>query len=310
MTAIDPGHDRRSDAPDMAVTPIDGDTRWETYAEAGVRLGLTAEAVRAHAKRQRWPRHRPNSDPNGPVLVAVPQDFRSGRGAVKPAFDPGQSTLLPGAAEAFRLALEQAGQRADMAERARADAEARSARAETRSDRADQAVTEAVRRAEWAETDRRAAEGRADAAERDRQEAMTLVEKTVAMLTAERARAEEARQQDAALIAELRAKDAQADGLRDRLAGAQAELSQAQAAADRARAEAQAAQERADAAIRAECQQAGALQERLNHTERDLAVAQHDTQAAQEAAAELRLAEETRKARGRLRRAWDGWRGR
>jgi hypothetical protein len=30
--------------------------------------------------------------------------------------------------------------------------------------------------------------------------------------------------------------------------------------------------------------QAGALQERLNHTERDLAVAQHDAQAAQEAA--------------------------
>ena len=42
----------------------------------------------------------------------------------------------------------------------------------------------------------------------------------------------------------------------------------------------------------------------------ELAVAQHDAQAGQQAAKELRQAEEARKARGRLRRAWDGWRGR
>jgi hypothetical protein len=45
------------------------------------------------------------------------------------------------------------------------------------------------------------------------------------------------------------------------------------------------------------------------HT-RELTVAQHDARAGQQAAAELRQAEATRKARGRLRRAWDGWRGR
>jgi hypothetical protein len=56
----------------MTITPIASETRWETYAEAAVRLGITAEAVRAHAKRQHWPRQRPNSDPNGPVLVAIP----------------------------------------------------------------------------------------------------------------------------------------------------------------------------------------------------------------------------------------------
>jgi hypothetical protein len=43
---------------------------------------------------------------------------------------------------------------------------------------------------------------------------------------------------------------------------------------------------------------------------RELAVARHDALAAQQAAAELRQAEAARKARGRLRRAWDGWRGR
>jgi hypothetical protein len=42
---------------------------------------------------------------------------------------------------------------------------------------------------------------------------------------------------------------------------------------------------------------------------RDLAVAQHDAQAGQQAAAVLRQAEAERKARGRLRRAWAAWRG-
>ena len=43
---------------------------------------------------------------------------------------------------------------------------------------------------------------------------------------------------------------------------------------------------------------------------RKLAGAKHDALAAQQAAAVLRQAETERKARGRLRRAWDGWRGR
>ena len=74
------------------------------------------------------------------------------------------------------------------------------------------------------------------------------------MLTDERARAdrtEAARQKDEALIAnleaDLRAKDAQADALRDQLVGAQAELSLALAATDTARGEARTAQEAAEA---------------------------------------------------------------
>jgi hypothetical protein len=50
--------------------------------------------------------------------------------------------------------------------------------------------------------------------------------------------------------------------------------------------------------------------EQRKRLESDLAVAQHDAQAAQQAAGALRRADEARKARGRLRRAWDGWRGR
>jgi hypothetical protein len=57
-------------------------------------------------------------------------------------------------------------------------------------------------------------------------------------------------------------------------------------------------------------QTAAELRDRLDSVERDLAVAQHDAQTAQQAAGALRRVDEARKARGRLRRAWDGWRGR
>jgi hypothetical protein len=66
-----------------------------------------------------------------------------------------------------------------------------------------------------------------------------------------------------------------------------------------------------DAETRAERERlrAEGLQERLSGADRELAVAQHDAEAAQEAAAKLRLAEDARKARGRLRRVWAAWRG-
>jgi hypothetical protein len=104
-------------------------TRWETYAEAGRRLGITPEAVRAHAKRQKWQRQRPNSDPHGPVLVEVPADFRPLR--VVGGHDPGQSTVMTEAIEALRDALAMFEGRADRAEaRAdRADADRRAAEA-------------------------------------------------------------------------------------------------------------------------------------------------------------------------------------
>ena len=43
---------------------------------------------------------------------------------------------------------------------------------------------------------------------------------------------------------------------------------------------------------------------------RDLRPANARVEAAEDAAEELRVADAARKARGRLRRAWDGWRGR
>ena len=75
-------------------------------------------------------------------------------------------------------------------------------------------------------------------------------------------------------------------------------------------AEAAARADRTEAALTSERARADALRDRLEQAQAELAVAQHDAQAGQQAAAELRRAEADRKARGRLRRAWDGWRGR
>jgi hypothetical protein len=99
-----------------------------------------------------------------------------------------------------------------------------------------------------------------------------------------------------------------------------------QADGDRRSAEARA--ERAETAIAGERQRADALRatidelkagqalmvdmhaRELNEARAVAEAAQHAAEEAQEAAEELRQAETARKARGRLRRAWDGWRGR
>lgn len=80
--AVDAGHGCRGTlrsmnadvTPDEVVaTPV---TRWETYAEIAARFGITPEAARAHAKRQRWKRRpRSNSDPFAPAQFEVPPDW-------------------------------------------------------------------------------------------------------------------------------------------------------------------------------------------------------------------------------------------
>jgi hypothetical protein len=55
---------------------------------------------------------------------------------------------------------------------------------------------------------------------------------------------------------------------------------------------------------------AGATQHDAQAAQADAQAAQADAQKAQDASEELRKENEARKARGRLRRAWDGWRGR
>jgi hypothetical protein len=129
------------------------------------------------------------------------------------------------------------------------------------------------------------AEQRAVRAEQRADEAVQLAKAALARADRAEERAEEANKRAEIADVNRRAAEAGADAERTR--------------ADQAEEDRRAAEGRADA-----------LREKLDHTERDLAVVRHDAEAAQQAAAELRLAEEARKARGRLRRAWDGWRGR
>ena len=49
------------------------DDRWLTYIEAGELLGLSPEAVRSIARRQKWPRQSPNAI-GKVVRVLVPAD--------------------------------------------------------------------------------------------------------------------------------------------------------------------------------------------------------------------------------------------
>ena len=134
---------------------------WLTYAQAGERFGLSAEAVRLRARRLGW-RTQPGND--GRTLVLVPDDAD-----VQPRpRPPEQPAEQPPGLDAVHGALQREYERADRAERT-ADLERQRAdqaekRAELERDRADRAET----RAATAEADRRAAEGRVDAADADR----------------------------------------------------------------------------------------------------------------------------------------------
>ena len=129
---------------------------------------------------------------------------------------------------------------------------------------------------------------------------------------------EDVRQQDseavmaavAWLIAGAERAETEADRHRERADAAEARAGRIEKDRDRANAvivKLEADVRAKDARIEQATAEATEHRERL---ERDLAVAQHDARAAQQAAGALRRADEARKARGRLRRAWDGWRGR
>ena len=107
---------------------------WLTYAQAGGRLGVSAEAVRAVAKRRRWPRRRSNTDPHGAVEVEVPDDARiTPKPAARPVTDrspPGRLDLAAGALAALETAVMSLTARAERAEAASLATEARALAAE------------------------------------------------------------------------------------------------------------------------------------------------------------------------------------
>jgi MinD-like ATPase involved in chromosome partitioning or flagellar assembly len=96
---------------------------WTTYAEAGARLGVSAEAVRAIAKRRHWPRRRSNTDPHGAVEVEMPDDVQiSPKPPARPVTlrsPPDHSDLAAGALAALETAVMSLTARAEAAEQGR-----------------------------------------------------------------------------------------------------------------------------------------------------------------------------------------------
>jgi hypothetical protein len=231
---------------------IPGDVTWMSYAELGRLRGISAASAKRLSNRRRW---RKRSGNDGTTRVAVPAGEDAPRETVPGDVSGELSRLLVEAnaradaahqrtdaalavADQTLAQLSEATGRSGEADRRAEAAETRADAAEADRRAADARAGAERARADQAEADRRAAEGRADtagrraeAAERDRREALSLVEQSAAGLIAERGKA---------------------DGLRDRLVGAQAELSLVQAAADRARGEAQEALQRAEALEQAE----------------------------------------------------------
>ena len=131
---------------------------WLTYAQAGARFGMSADAVRMRARRLGW-RTQPGND--GRALVLVPDDIEVQPRERSPERAHEHSAeRSPEQGEIARLTvlLTAADARAEKAD-LRAD------RAEQRAEQAEQRADAAILRADAADADRRTAQARVDAAE-------------------------------------------------------------------------------------------------------------------------------------------------
>jgi hypothetical protein len=209
------------DRPD--VTPDADQGQWLTYRQIGDLRRISKPSAERLVRRHRW---RRQVDNQGVTRVLVPPDWLteapSDTQASLPDITPSGSPDITQDRELFAGAL---------------------------------AALEGTMSFLQGQLD--TANRRAEAAEAGRQEAISLAEKTVTMLTEERGRAEVAQQR-----------------------------------ADRA-------EDRADG-----------LRRRVDELEVNLGAARTEAQRATETMAAMTRNEVARKARGRLRRAWDGWRGR
>ena len=222
---------------DSRSTPVlNGVSDWLTYAEAGARFGVSAEAVRQLAMRRKWPRRRPNDDPFGRVQVLIPDhtEIKPRTGVQHPDERPSDARPIA-ELDTQRDALEHERERADRAEMT-ADLE------RERADQAEILRQQATQRAEAADADRRAADTRVAEAEADRRVAEARADD-------ERARSDALRERLEAMQAQLAMAEAEAKAAHDRagMSGEQQAAAEQRAAADRERAdrtEASAAHER------------------------------------------------------------------
>jgi chromosome segregation ATPase len=319
------------------------DGAWLTYDQLAEVRHITRRAAVRMTQRHRL-RRQPGND--GHVRVWVPHDMASpsqrqshhddgGDDASDDARDTGllagALSTLEDAVSALREQLDAANTRADRAEAAVAAERLRADRAETtvaaerqRADdvRAQIGVLNAEMVVMRAEADRALAEERLRAdrlgwqvealsaevvrAEKQAEAVVGRAERAEAGRDAERARADALRStiEDLRTEREVAARDlglARHDAL----------------AAQQAAAKADARTARAEQGEETERSRADTINAQLEATQEELAgqraltdAARQDAQAVQEVAAALRRADDARKARGRLRRAWDGWRGR
>jgi hypothetical protein len=280
-----------------------------TYAEIASALRISGDAARQLVRRRGWPRTLGNH-PGAVAIINVPADelaaeaWREDRptpsndrpispnevGATSPGLPP---TLPHEMIEAALAAIKAAHASEVTALRERAEASER-----------DKLAMQAL-------ADRALAQS-ADAAARTDRLSEQLAEARRDLAAAEAAASEARRALD---IAVQQAADAQAaaDAAQARQVETEAETAVLRAdveSAHRLVTEAQDAREQTEA-LRTTVEELKAGQAMMADSHaRDLAVAEHDARAAQQAASELRRAEEARKGRGALRRAWDGWRGR
>ena len=282
------------------VPPTQGDVHRLTYAELATRLGISGDAARQLTRRRGWQRTRGNF-PGAPAVILVPVDdlaaeqWRDDRPTPpdnRPTspYEVGATPPDTGLLARGLAALEDAvSVLREQLQRSEAGREAERQRADDLRAQIDALNTEMVMMR--AEADRALGE--------ERLRADRLSER----VDGEQAEAGALR----TTIDELKAGQALMTDMYSRdLAVAQHDALAAQQAAAKAAQGETAERERADAT--------NAL---LEATQEELAgqraltdAARQDAQAVQEWAAELRQAEGARKARGRLRRAWDGWRGR
>src|SRR4051812_22368301 len=151
---------------------LDHEERWLTYAEVGELLGISAEAARALARRQKWPRRTPNEH-NALARVLVPPDRPAARprppgirgingghpGDDRGAGDrhpaehdrPGESAdILRSTVRALESAVETLREQLGIANRRIDEERGRAQEAEQRADRERERAAEAEKRAERA----------------------------------------------------------------------------------------------------------------------------------------------------------------
>jgi hypothetical protein len=209
------------------------DGQWMTYTEAGVRLGINAEAVRRRADRGKWAR-MPGND--GRTRVQVPEDARAPQAPPVRA----EASALVSALEAHivtlkadieRLTAELAGEQAELAaERTRADGVTTELKGNIARLEGDLAVERVTRRADQKQHQDQLA------AERAARQAELAGERTAhqEQLVAERAARQTDQEQHAA---ERTAWQADQEHAAARQADQERQLAAARAAADRGTAE-------------------------------------------------------------------------